>query len=245
MAGTLAVVSRYGNFELKRAYRKNMIIGILTASLFLLTSIGGWAMFGDINLEPAPFEDGGMAVIPDTVEIIILPPPGPTGPPPTEGPILPEDLSIGTPIPLDDSLVTEENDMPTNREIELIISSRQLKSLEQIGNGPIVLKAPEQFYPKPGEFVFYEEKPILIENIQPIYPEMARRAGIEGVVWVNVLISSDGSVRDVKIIKDSDANAGFEEAAIDAAMQSTWKPAISNGRPVAVWTAYKVQFILN
>ena len=83
-----------------------------------------------------------------------------------------------------------------------------------------------------------------VETVKPLYPEMARRAGIEGFVWVNVLLDKKGKVRDVKIKIDSGANAGFEEAAIKAAKQTSWKPAISNGQPVALWVSYKIIFTL-
>ena len=77
-----------------------------------------------------------------------------------------------------------------------------------------------------------------------MYPPIAQRAGIQGAVWVKALVDKEGTVRDVVIEKGSDANAGFEEAAIDAAKKTVWKPAIANGQPTAVWVTYKVEFVL-
>jgi protein TonB len=78
----------------------------------------------------------------------------------------------------------------------------------------------------------------------PIDPPIAQRAGVEGVVWVKALVDKEGKVRDVIIVKESGANAGFEEAAIDAAKATVWKPAIANGQPIALWVTYKVEFVL-
>jgi periplasmic protein TonB len=98
--------------------------------------------------------------------------------------------------------------------------------------------------PPIGAFTSYDEEPQVIESVQPVYPPMAMQAGITGKVCVNVLIDKEGMVRDVKISKESGTNAGFEEAALEAARKTTWKPALANGQPVAVWIRYSINFIL-
>jgi protein TonB len=102
----------------------------------------------------------------------------------------------------------------------------------------------EEYLPPPDEFIPYEEQPLQIDLPQPVYPEMAKKAGIEGSVWVKVLVDKNGDVRDALIYKESGAKAGFEEAAMEAAKKGKWKPALQNKQPVAVWVAYKVDFRL-
>jgi TonB family protein len=51
-------------------------------------------------------------------------------------------------------------------------------------------------------------------------------------------------VRDALIAKSSGSNVGFDEAAIKAALQRRYRPALQNGRPVAVWVTYKIVFRL-
>ncbi|MFH2204893.1 MAG: energy transducer TonB [Elusimicrobiota bacterium] len=51
-------------------------------------------------------------------------------------------------------------------------------------------------------------------------------------------------MRDAIIQKASGTNAGFEEAALTAAMKNRYKPAIQNGRPIPVWVSYRVVFEL-
>jgi periplasmic protein TonB len=102
----------------------------------------------------------------------------------------------------------------------------------------------EEYLPQADEFVAVEEMPVVISQPSPVYPPMARKAEIEGSVWVKVLVDKTGNVRDAKIVKPSGANAGFEEAALEAALKSKWKPAIQNKQPVAVWASYEIKFQL-
>jgi TonB family protein len=59
-----------------------------------------------------------------------------------------------------------------------------------------------------------------------------------------VLIDVEGRVRDVVVAKESGESESFGRAAKEAALKTVWKPAISNGQPVAVWITYKVSFRL-
>ena len=89
-----------------------------------------------------------------------------------------------------------------------------------------------------------DRPPEVVVRAEPDYPIEAKEAGIEGDVWIKALVDKDGKVRDVIVVKESGANAGFEDNAIEAAYKTVWKPAIANGQPVAIWVTYKVQFTL-
>jgi|WetSurMetagenome_2_1015567.scaffolds.fasta_scaffold300059_2 TonB family protein len=103
----------------------------------------------------------------------------------------------------------------------------------------------EEYLPQADEFVAYEELPVIVTLQPPVYPPMAVKAQIEGTVTVKVLVDKSGNVRDAIVVKPSGANAGFEEAALEAAKKGKWKPAIQNKQPVAVWVSYPIQFRLN
>jgi protein TonB len=85
---------------------------------------------------------------------------------------------------------------------------------------------------------------VAINSVQPDYPDLARRSGLEGTVWLEVLIDKDGNVRDAYVVKCNNSDRGFEEAALAAAWKSVWKPAVSNGLPIAVRVTYSVVFKL-
>lgn len=86
--------------------------------------------------------------------------------------------------------------------------------------------------------------PRIVKNVSAAYPEAALKDGITGIVWIKVLIDSLGIVRDDSIIEDSGTNVGFEESAREAARKTKWLPALENGKPIAVWITYKVEFSL-
>lgn len=86
--------------------------------------------------------------------------------------------------------------------------------------------------------------PVIVENVNPVYPEQALREGTEGVVWVKVAIDSTGKVTDATIVKDSGKDVGFEEAALKAAYKTKWAPALEKGRPTAIYVTYKIEFAI-
>jgi TonB family protein len=100
----------------------------------------------------------------------------------------------------------------------------------------------EEVLPTPDEFVPVEEQPQIIEWRTPDYPRMAREAGIEGVVTVRALVGKDGKVRDALIGKG--VHQLLDEAALAAAKECVFKPAIQNKNPVAVWVAIPFNFHL-
>lgn len=242
MNRAITLLAGYGAFEMKRAYRRNLATGILSASVALLLIIGVVVLIH--SLTSGPPEAVGMIVIRDVAEL---------GAPPT---LSPRDIpirvaaperqapAVGVPTPVPDEEAPEEVEVATLDELAQMSTPAPVVDLEDIGDKEIVVENLDELLPSPDEFVAYEETPVKVEDIKPSYPELARRANIEGTVWVKVLIDKNGKVRDVIILKDSGANAGFEEAAIDAAKKTVWKPAISNGQPVAVWIGYKIDFRL-
>jgi len=97
--------------------------------------------------------------------------------------------------------------------------------------------------PMVDEFVAYDTPPKLIKLVKPIYPDIARKAGIEGMVILKILVDVDGKVIDAVVLK-SLGNVGCDEAAIEAAKQCRFEPALQRDKPVRVWVSYPVRFVL-
>ncbi|MDA0746646.1 MAG: energy transducer TonB [bacterium] len=91
------------------------------------------------------------------------------------------------------------------------------------------------------EFWKVEQKPRLVKQVSPNYPDAARKRGIEGSVYLMVLVGKDGRVQDVRVIKGEKI---FENAAMQAAYQFVFEPALQNDKPVKVWMTIPVQFKL-
>jgi len=97
-------------------------------------------------------------------------------------------------------------------------------------------------------FVAYDEPPQPIGGFGAIqsklvYPEIARKAGIEGQVTVYAHIDEKGNVKDTKILVPL-GNSGCNEAAVAAIKAVKWKPAKQRDKPVAVWVSIPVKFKL-
>lgn len=74
------------------------------------------------------------------------------------------------------------------------------------------------------------------------YPSMAHKQGIEGVVYLELYIDDEGNIRRIEVLKDP--GHGFAQAAIAAFDGIKCKPALQNGKPIAVRFRYPVRFSL-
>lgn len=88
-----------------------------------------------------------------------------------------------------------------------------------------------------------EVKPQPVYNPVPEYPELARRAGIEGKVVVKMLVDVDGSIMEVQIVKSS-GNPMLDQAAVAAARKSKFTPAKQRDKFVRVWVSRPIDFKL-
>lgn len=98
-------------------------------------------------------------------------------------------------------------------------------------------------YQEPPDYIKVDKQPTPLKVVQPEYPDSARRAGIEGTVYVKVLVEKDGKASKVVVIK-SDAEI-FNEPAVKAALQWTFTPAMLHDKPIAVWAAVPFRFKLS
>lgn len=111
------------------------------------------------------------------------------------------------------------------------------------GDSGITVDIPDkEFLPSPDEFVPVEKMPEMTHQEDPVYPEEAKEKKLEGEVWIKALVGKDGKVIKAIVDKPSESEHGFDEAALEAARKCEYKPAIQNGKPVAVWVSYKVDF---
>lgn len=85
--------------------------------------------------------------------------------------------------------------------------------------------------------------PQVVVSVPPVYPDLAKRAGIEGTVYVKILVSKEGKpIKAVVVKSDSEV---FDQPAVDAAMKFVFTPAIQHKAPVMVWVVVPFRFRLN
>lgn len=97
-----------------------------------------------------------------------------------------------------------------------------------------------------SRFVIYEVAPVAISRVQPVYPEWARRANIQGTVVLDIEILIDGSIGAIDVLQSLQSGpGGLDEIAIEAARKWRFQPAKSGGNPVACWITQPFHFTLN
>ena len=82
----------------------------------------------------------------------------------------------------------------------------------------------------------------LISKVQPVYPPAAKKAGIQGVVLLDVTISKDGMPEDIQVL--SSPNDDLTQSAEDAVRQWRYRPTLLNGQPVTIIAEVKVSYTL-
>jgi TonB family protein len=86
--------------------------------------------------------------------------------------------------------------------------------------------------------------PEVIHRVAALYPKDAMAARAEGLVVVVVMVGSDGAVRDVQVKRHVEGWPSFDQAAIDAVRQFTFKPAMKSGVAIDMQTRVAIEFRL-
>lgn len=226
----------YGAPELKEVARRYMVRAVLVASgaallLYFLT-------FGTSALLLHRPKETKVMIVPYR-ELAAPPPLTQNEPPPqvqVAQPVAPPAAAV--PVPVPDAEAPPEQTIQSQEEI-----AQATPGVETGSNDNIVVAPPtEDEMPKLGEYVYTDEMPALINQVPPVYPDIARDAGVEGRVTVWALIGKDGKVKETKIQKSVPMLDASAEAAVK---QFVFKPALSNNKPVPVWVAVPVVFKLH
>lgn len=236
-----ALWSPYGAYELKAKYQRNFMIGTGSVLGLIVLILLGWQI-----IKMATAEDDLSAVPEVRIKTIAE-----LGPPPTVVKRPPEVKiqnpnvaapKVGIPKPVADEEVQDEDvQLATREELAEIVAPDVTAGA---GDQNIVVDISEDEYlPPPDEFVAVEIQPEMIFQQQPEYPRLAKTAGLTGTVWVKALVDKDGNVRQAMVGKSSGTQS-LDEEAVKAAYKNKFKPGIQNGRPVAVWVTYRVDFKL-
>ncbi len=204
--------------DLRRAYNK--VFGICTAITFIFHTIVA-VLFPTFEASASNRQKKQIIIetvdIPETQQIKRPPPPPrPAVPLETESDEVPDDVTIeSTDLDFDDAMVDMPPPPPPGEDEEE----------EEI-----------------LEFYMVEQKPELVHQVAPVYPEIARKAGLTGKVFLKFLVDKTGRVSNVTVLKGQEI---FRQAAIDAILQFRFKPAQQNDKPVSVWMTQPISFRLN
>jgi TonB family protein len=89
--------------------------------------------------------------------------------------------------------------------------------------------------------------PVLVPGFirKPVYPEDARKAGIEGKIVLEVTVCKDGTVGSAEIVEGVPEYPSLGRSAIEAVSQWRFKPATKDGEPVEVGVKVPLEFSLD
>ena len=228
----LEVGGQYGAVDLKKNYQKYLMRGVTAATLLHFLGVGAYYAPELIGEEEEP-----TAIVRIMKYSELGPPPSITNQSapaisvtaPTAKP------SVGIPVPVPDAEVSPEQTIASQAELSQAVGPINESAT---GGGEIQI---EDDGPPP-DFVPYEKAPQPIKQVQPQYPEIATRAGVEGTVWVKIWVDKEGKARKAVVMK-SDAEL-FNQSATEAAMQWVFTPAMQHNGPVSVWVAIPFRFKL-
>ncbi len=241
-SGRNALYGGYGAYELKARYQRNMLAGTIFGLLLVAVIVGSVYLIKVLTEEETVYMQ--QRVIKTIADL---------GPPPTIAKAKPRveiatpqkaAPKVGIPKPVADDEVVDDDVVIASREELAEIVAPDISSGAAGGDDIVVDIPSEEYMPAPDEFVPVEVPAEMIKEEIPEYPRLAKSAGMEAVVWVKALVDKEGNVKQAMILKSSGSKAGFDEAATEAAYKCKFKPAIQNGRPVAVWVSYQVEFTL-
>lgn len=208
---------KHADADLKTIYPQVMR---RSTSLTLFLMVGLTILFPDMKIDSKStkkvIEVVKVVDIPETHQKKRLPPlPRPSVPIPTEDEDVPEDVTIAdTELDFDAPVVDIPRLIKNDVEVE-----------EEI-----------------LEFWIVEQKPELIQRVNPVYPEMARRAGLQGQVLVAFIVTREGRVAEPRVLKGPEI---FRAAALEAVRQFLFKPAMQNDRAIAVRMTIPIRFRLH
>ena len=106
---------------------------------------------------------------------------------------------------------------------------------------------PRNDEPEDDFFVVVENMPQLVGGLAALqrkvsYPEIARRAGIEGRVTIQFIVNEKGQVENPRVIRG--IGGGCDEEALKAVKTARFTPGMQRGRPVKVQYSLPIVFRL-
>jgi len=143
-----------------------------------------------------------------------------------------------------------------NKALAPQVEAEEVSLPEEEINPPQEPKAEEQLEAsnspqeviKTGDLIplsLVDTPPEPVKKVNPLYPSLAFTMGIEGTVIVNALISENGDVLKIQVIKRIEGvenSFGLERASENAVKQWKFQPAIKDGVKVKVWKPIAIAF---
>jgi protein TonB len=213
--------------DVKQFYRQKLMLGMML-SLLTVTAL----FRADLRLNG----DGQMLQL-DTQELVQIdeitqteqeqkPPPPPRPP---------------VPVVVPDDVIFEDVELELDATLDL---NEEITDLPPPPPSPAAQMEEEEDI---EIFIVVEQMPEIIGGAQKVYeylryPEIARQAGIEGLVVVQIVVNAQGVPTSPEVVRTG--GQVLDEAAVEAVMQLRFVPGKQRGKPVQVRLAIPIRFRL-
>jgi TonB family protein len=97
-------------------------------------------------------------------------------------------------------------------------------------------------WPRYADSVYVDAPAEAIIKVPPSYPDAARERGVQGTVWVQALVRTNGTVGAALVTR---GNPYLDAAAIEAVSHWAFKPAMARGKTIPTWHAVPVRFSIH
>lgn len=252
----------YGAYELRQTSSKRHIIAIVIVAI-LVVAVAAIPAFleavkpKDPNLGAIddPFEMSNISNVEEVPEENIIK--QETAPPP---PPLKATIQFTPPVITEDEKVKEDKEMKTmdelneKKDIQVSIATiegsndKDAVDIAELAEHKVIVAEPKEEKP----FTSVEQMPqypggdaelmrFIGGNLK--YPTIAIENGIEGRVVIRFVVTVDGSISDVQIVKKLDPSCDKEAVRV-VKMMPKWVPGKQNGRNVPVYYTLPVLFKL-
>ncbi len=160
--------------------------------------------------------------------------------------------------------ITLNTEHITTKMNNIIATKQELGGLGEIINNDIASDSDKSIIPVPIDlnrndlesnkldssrlpnmkYVAYDIPPKPIIPIKPVYPEVSKKAGIEGTIYIQYFIDQKGNVTEAHVVKGM-PGSGLDESALSAVRNSSWEPALQGEMKVGIWQTIPVKFQLD
>lgn len=236
----------YGAYSVRKSYSQNLTTGLGISVSFAVMLL----ILPKIMSAFFP----GQTIVPDITDGILKEKPTEFLPPPTiEPPAVTPPPSPQTQTNFPPAVTTQEvnTEILTNDQIE---ANLDVVSSSDVGvPGPAAPAIVEPAPPaEPTEFITAEVMPAYKGGLQAAYgligrklkyPRVAQRNGTEGTVFVTFVISKEGEVTNVSILKGISEECDKEAMRVISLLDK-WTPGSQNHRPVNVRMTIPIKFQL-
>jgi protein TonB len=246
----------YGAYELRRSEERRVRNAIIGTASIALVIIGGYVLSNKLMAAGMhtrnEIETTSTVLktleIPEEAAVTPPPPPVTTPPPPARS-----SVAFVTPTITDEEIAANETEVPKMDDIgnkSIGVANTVGDDVNGIDNpfengvlgGTNVVEAPK-VEEKKTIFTFVEIMPsfpggeealarFLQKNL--IYPRMAQENGIQGKVFIQFVVNTDGKISDVQAVGAAKGGGLEEEAVRVVRLMPNWKPGKQNNAPVMV-----------